>query len=1118
MNIDYESYVSRADLYYDKPVKNSWDGLPIGNGRMGTVVWTTPRTVNFQINRVDVFATNSATTAADFRMDSKEYYGINEYCGGCGGIEIDFGGDIAPDGRLAQHLSFYHAVARLECERFAATIFIDAEVDVMAVDCRLKSEETVPLRIRLKLLRDPLVRKNAHTARSRFENAAGEAIGSYNHSGFGGSSRGNRSGGFAGSGGCYGVEQVFEERCDTGIGENDHYCQSAMMVSIARGRVTDEKQVDDKTLELTVEQSVDGLLLFISSAASMEGGKAKVKKDAMKTAARQLGDASRLGIDGMLRRHREWWHDFWSRSFIHVPDFPLFDLYWITHLYYMGSCMRGDYPAKFNGLIWTTQGDLRFWGAQYWWFNTGRSQYPVEKAGHGELNRPLYLKMHAAMERYRRAARQQWKCEGMYFPETEAFDGPEILPDDIAEELHNLLLFHKPVGDRFRDFLSRRSGMNSRWALFLNKKHMQKGMVGACGWHSNLLYNAGDVANLMWEHYQHTGDEEFLKEYAYPLMREVAEFYRTFPGMYEEEDGKYHLHETGWSESIMAARDIIDDLAVIRGLYPTVITVSERLGVDEELRPKWRRILDNLAPYPTGSMTDALIKTEHPGGHETYAVAREQATGHHSNGCSNDCRLRMLLLFDLVNLETRAIDPDTWELTMHSLEAHVNIKSILNGAHPTHHNWGYVWNRTLVKAARMGRTDLVGKGLPLMLRQFTIPNHYHGVHKNWYYPNRMPWTGELQSPSLQETGVLAECLQEPLLQSPAPGPGTEPVIHVLPAWPAEWDVVFKLHAKGGYTVAASQKSGKLEWIEIRASRGGLCRIHNPWGSKACRIRRSNGLEEVESAVTLAIDMKPGERLILMTDEAGQAAQAGSTAVPAAAAAVSAAHVPDKITFKAEILTDTVSVRLPYYDRMPVLAPNEETKIAVSGNAVDVRFESSDPNVASVDERGMVRGVGPGKTVIQALAGGTELCQLPLIVRHPVINDFDPGIRYTGDWKTHWYMLDKEYFNDPKYMERKRPWFDDYHYTETAGSSFEYEFDAEAIELIGITGPSGGRADVFLDGKLISTINGKQEHKSVGTVLYRRNSLSRGPHTIKVVNKSGRLVLDAIILTLHLDRP
>ena len=45
--------ISDADLVYNKPVPRSEEGMPIGNGRMGTLVWTTPESVRMQINRAD---------------------------------------------------------------------------------------------------------------------------------------------------------------------------------------------------------------------------------------------------------------------------------------------------------------------------------------------------------------------------------------------------------------------------------------------------------------------------------------------------------------------------------------------------------------------------------------------------------------------------------------------------------------------------------------------------------------------------------------------------------------------------------------------------------------------------------------------------------------------------------------------------------------------------------------------------------------------------------------------------------------------------------------------------------------------------------------------------------
>ena len=89
--IDYESIVSRADLRYDTPVARSEEGLPIGNGRMGTLAWTVPTALKFQINRVDVFSNDSRTRSFLERH--------SDYCCGVGFVDIDFvdiGEDVFP--------------------------------------------------------------------------------------------------------------------------------------------------------------------------------------------------------------------------------------------------------------------------------------------------------------------------------------------------------------------------------------------------------------------------------------------------------------------------------------------------------------------------------------------------------------------------------------------------------------------------------------------------------------------------------------------------------------------------------------------------------------------------------------------------------------------------------------------------------------------------------------------------------------------------------------------------------------------------------------------------------------------------------------------------------------
>jgi len=100
--VDHEALVSRADLHYAEPASRSEEGMPVGNGRMGSLVWTTPSALKFQINRVDVFAEDS-TTSSFPQADS-------DYASGCGYVDIhlvDAGEDVFAGKDFSQHLSLY---------------------------------------------------------------------------------------------------------------------------------------------------------------------------------------------------------------------------------------------------------------------------------------------------------------------------------------------------------------------------------------------------------------------------------------------------------------------------------------------------------------------------------------------------------------------------------------------------------------------------------------------------------------------------------------------------------------------------------------------------------------------------------------------------------------------------------------------------------------------------------------------------------------------------------------------------------------------------------------------------------------------------------------------------
>lgn len=82
LEVNYRNLVSHADLLYNKPASRSEDGMPVGNGVMGSLVWTTPSALHFQLNRVDVFGNNSAS--------NNFYERHSDYCGGISFVNVGF--------------------------------------------------------------------------------------------------------------------------------------------------------------------------------------------------------------------------------------------------------------------------------------------------------------------------------------------------------------------------------------------------------------------------------------------------------------------------------------------------------------------------------------------------------------------------------------------------------------------------------------------------------------------------------------------------------------------------------------------------------------------------------------------------------------------------------------------------------------------------------------------------------------------------------------------------------------------------------------------------------------------------------------------------------------------
>jgi len=104
----------------------------------------------------------------------------------------------------------------------------------------------------------------------------------------------------------------------------------------------------------------------------------------------------------------------------------------------------------------------------------------------------------------------------------------------------------------------------------------------------------------LWMHYQFSGDREFLKR-AYPVMREAALFFADF--LIEDPRREPHWLISTPSNSpeqggLVAGPTM--DHQIIRGLFSEVIEASTILGVDTELRNQLTELRSRIAPNQIG--------------------------------------------------------------------------------------------------------------------------------------------------------------------------------------------------------------------------------------------------------------------------------------------------------------------------------------------------------------------------------------------------------------------------------------------------------------------------------------------------------------------------------------
>ena len=318
---------------------------------------------------------------------------------------------------------------------------------------------------------------------------------------------------------------------------------------------------------------------------------------------------------------------------------------------------------------------------------------------------------------------------------------------------------------------------------------------GDVGW--GIFVTAGVWISLqMWEHWTFSGDREFLRTRAYPVLREAADFFLE----YMVEEPKHGWLVTGPSDSpenwyltpeggrATESMGNTCDRAFVYALYSMCIEAADTLGTDEDLRQRLEGARAKLPPYQIGRH----------GQLQEWLEDFEDAEPNHRHTS------HLVGLYPLHQISPRT----TPELAR---AAEVTIQRRMDAPHWEQSEWGranlvvYFARLLLGDRAHQYLVSLVAKAADSNLLTFSSGG-VAGATQNIFAVDG----------NTAGTAGIAEML----LQSQ----GGE--IELLPALPAAWPrgSIRGLRARGGYVIDIAWENDKLRSASIFSRNGGTARL------------------------------------------------------------------------------------------------------------------------------------------------------------------------------------------------------------------------------------------------------------------------------------------------------
>jgi len=542
--------------------------------------------------------------------------------------------------------------------------------------------------------------------------------------------------------------------------------------------------------------------IVISAAVTTDG-------KTLATAQRDLDAALAVPLATLKAEQQTWWRDYWSKSLLRIqsPDETADRLCaaYHVHLYTLACVNRGPVPCKWDGGAGLMRGDERTWGLSEWVQEIRFTYLPLYAANRLDMARGL-TRHYSQMKPYLlEQTKRMWGVDGLWIPET-------VLPWGHAEDFV------------LRDTGEVRAGYFFPW----DPKTAAYGKFDRYNGYVGFLFTAGlEICHHYLTYYRYSGDELFLREEAYPIIRGVCQFVSGL--LRKEADSRWHLDPANALETWWMVRDPADTLDGVRAIFPEFLRLSKQYAQDDQLRTKCEEILTalpepNIEHWARDGTIDPNVKTYAPAASKgQFPTARN---------------FEVPAMYRVFPFGISGIGSADYELARNTFER--RIFGITNS-----------WSMDAIWAARLG----LGEEACRLLGEHAV--RYHRFrYGGWDSSNSSVFPDGLSVvPYMDGAGLSAFGINEALLQS------HNGLIRVLPAVSKSWSGTFRLRAEGGFLVTVDFAHGRARLAQVQSLLGGKCRILNPWNETRV-VHTADQVELRHDASTINIETQVGDVFLL----------------------------------------------------------------------------------------------------------------------------------------------------------------------------------------------------------------------------------------------------------------